>query len=255
MPLHPSDLGSFTYCPVQWKLTSERQGQRQNRRHGIESHAQLRREIVRVRNLGIESGLRFLYALGAGMLMLMSDTLSELFPELNDPLTITFYILALLTVVLGVRAYAGFKRWRSEESALGVQVFALESLDLPWASEAHDLVGKPDYVAQQEGHSIPVEFKSGEYPSKPWDNHVVQLGAYALLLEAAHGKRPPYGILQYPNGQHRVDFNDERMEKLVLPQMRRLREAVAGAPVVRDHNQPRKCEMCSERFRCDQRLS
>ncbi|MEO7706681.1 MAG: CRISPR-associated protein Cas4, partial [Thermoflexales bacterium] len=63
-------------------------------------------------------------------------------------------------------------------------------------SKAHDLVGKPDYLVRTGRHVIPVEVKASLAPERPRPGHVLQLGAYCLLVEEHFGARPPYGIIR-----------------------------------------------------------
>lgn len=57
----------------------------------------------------------------------------------------------------------------------------------PLRSRRHGIVGKPDYLVEidEQGRklTIPVEVKSRRKPATPYEGHILQLGAYCLLVE------------------------------------------------------------------------
>ena len=57
----------------------------------------------------------------------------------------------------------------------------------PLRSRRYGLVGRPDYLVQMRDGGrrfvVPVEVKSRARPARPYDSHVLQLGAYCLLVE------------------------------------------------------------------------
>ncbi len=94
----------------------------------------------------------------------------------------------------------------------------------PLHSSEYRLVGKPDYLVQQQsGEIIPVEVKSSRAPQNPWRGHILQLAAYCFLVDEAFGKRPSYGILQYKDRAFAVDYTADLEDKLLelLVEMRR----------------------------------
>ena len=67
---------------------------------------------------------------------------------------------------------------------------ALQRLPKPLYDAELRLVGKPDYVMKLKDQSIvPVEFKSQNAPSYPYDSHILQLSAYCYLCEKAFGRK------------------------------------------------------------------
>jgi CRISPR-associated exonuclease Cas4 len=70
-------------------------------------------------------------------------------------------------------------------------------------SERYRLVGRPDEVRRlPDGRFVPVEFKSRPAPNSGVPrSHRVQVAAYALLLEEASGRSPPYGVVRYGDGR------------------------------------------------------
>ncbi|MFQ5421164.1 MAG: PD-(D/E)XK nuclease family protein [Anaerolineae bacterium] len=116
------------------------------------------------------------------------------------------------------------------------------------------LVGKPDYLVEQpNGGIIPVELKSGRTPDKPWEGHVLQLAAYCLLVDECYGVRPDFGILQYPDRAFAVDYTEE-LEEDLLDLLADMRDDTFEAELDRDHNDWHRCNQCSVRHRCVQRL-
>lgn len=115
------------------------------------------------------------------------------------------------------------------------------------------LTGRPDYLVEQQGISIPVEVKSTYAPSEPYPSHVYQLAAYCLLVERTTGKRPPYGILHYRNRSFALDYTPELETNLqeALQEIR-LQDRLGAAD--RSHDEPARCARCGYRTVCDQRL-
>ena len=115
------------------------------------------------------------------------------------------------------------------------------------------LTGKPDYVVQQGGVLLPVEVKSAWSPPAPYDSHILQLGAYCLLIEQTSGKRPPIGILKYRNRTFSIDYTSA-LEDSVLNIVREIRQQKNRNDAHRSHDEPKRCARCGFRATCDQRL-
>lgn len=121
---------------------------------------------------------------------------------------------------------------------------------------AHDvkLVGKPDYLIEDNsGDIIPVEVKSGRSPQEPWPAHILQLAAYCFLVEKNYDVRPDYGILQYPDRTFAIDYTPE-LEADLLDLLAEMRGDMFAPNVNRDHEDWRKCNKCSVRRHCYERL-
>lgn len=121
---------------------------------------------------------------------------------------------------------------------------------------AHDLrlSGKPDYLVQDaNGRIVPVELKSTNAPSQPYESHILQLAAYCLLVEENYGVRPSYGIIQYKDRAFSVDYTPE-LEDDLLDLLADMREDLFAADVKRDHNDWARCARCGVRGQCSQRL-
>ncbi|PWH11696.1 MAG: CRISPR-associated protein Cas4 [Anaerolineae bacterium] len=115
------------------------------------------------------------------------------------------------------------------------------------------LTGKPDYLVEKNGHLIPVEVKSGHAPEAPYDSHIYQLAAYCLLVERTMGRRPPYGIIHYPNRNFAVDYTHE-LEDALLALLAEIRRDERRDEVARSHTSAARCARCGFRAVCDQRL-
>jgi CRISPR-associated exonuclease Cas4 len=115
------------------------------------------------------------------------------------------------------------------------------------------LTGRPDYLVEQQGFSIPVEVKSTYAPSEPYPSHVYQLAAYCLLVERTTGKRPPYGILHYRNRSFALDYTPE-LEANLQEAVQEMRWQERSGAADRSHAEPARCARCGYRTVCDQRL-
>jgi CRISPR-associated exonuclease Cas4 len=117
-----------------------------------------------------------------------------------------------------------------------------------------DLAGKPDYIVEHEGVPVPVEVKSGRTPTQPYSSHILQLAAYCYLIETNSGKRPPYGILRYPQNTFKISYTTELRDELFAT-IADIRQAANGrSPVDRLHSSPARCAACGFRDVCDQRI-
>ena len=123
-------------------------------------------------------------------------------------------------------------------------------------SDKHNLAGRPDYILHEDGVRIPVEVKTGRRPRAPFFSHVLQTGAYCLLVEEMYGKSPPGGQLRYglETEPHTVEW-EPKLKAIVLEKLEEMNDALAGrSEVHRNHNRPGKCQNCSRRRGCSERL-
>lgn len=121
-------------------------------------------------------------------------------------------------------------------------------------SAKYGISGRPDYVMMAEGTIIPVEEKTGRIPRGPLFSHILQVGAYCLLLEEKSGKPVPYGILKYGTDQHIIEF-DDMLRKTLLQKITEMKNIANGKqPAHRNHNRPSKCKGCSRREICPEKL-
>lgn len=123
----------------------------------------------------------------------------------------------------------------------------------PYYDPLSGLTGKPDYVVQLAGRTLPVEVKSAFAPPEPYESHILQLMAYCLLIERASGQRPPYGILRYRNRTFAIDYTRQRESQLLdlLDEMRRIESRGKAA---RSHDEPARCARCGYARSCTEKL-
>jgi CRISPR-associated exonuclease Cas4 len=124
----------------------------------------------------------------------------------------------------------------------------------PLFSAQHRLAGRPDYLVDTRQGLIPVEVKSGRAPFKPYDGHVLQLGAYCLLVEEQEGCKPPHGIIKYDDLAFEIDFSPALRVEL-LRSLEQMRRDLRSTDVERSHEEPARCRRCGYRNRCEQRLA
>jgi CRISPR-associated exonuclease Cas4 len=116
-----------------------------------------------------------------------------------------------------------------------------------------DLTGKPDYLLEQTGRLIPIEIKSSRVVQAPYDGHIFQLAAYCLLIHRTFGKRPPHGILHYPNQTFSIEYT-EQLEMTLLEIISDMRQQEHLKEISRSHASLSKCQRCGFRSMCDQAL-
>jgi CRISPR-associated exonuclease Cas4 len=86
----------------------------------------------------------------------------------------------------------------------------------------------------------------------PYESHVLQLAAYCLLVTAAYGRRPAYGLLQYPGQAFQLPYT-KALENRLRVVLERMQDAGAEPPA-RSHDLAGRCRACAYRASCDQRL-
>ena len=130
-------------------------------------------------------------------------------------------------------------------------------VEKPFFDRTLSLTGKPDYLVEASGEEgdpiIPVEVKSRHSGQAPYDAHIYQLAAYCLLVERQLGRRPPYGILKYPDQAFSIDFTPA-LETALRSTLADMRTAEHRKEVNRSHNIPQRCARCGYRDVCDQNL-
>jgi CRISPR-associated exonuclease Cas4 len=156
-----------------------------------------------------------------------------------------------------------FLFWRAQQGqkALGLPAGRVIYADMqswgaveqPFYDAELGLVGKPDYLVESSGQFIPVEVKSSRIANAPYDAHIFQLAAYCLLVMRQLGKRPQYGILNYPNRTYAIDFTPQ-LEQAIQDLLIEIHAQEKLKDVPRSHDSAARCNRCSFRSVCDQRL-
>ncbi len=167
--------------------------------------------------------------------------------------------LALLLLLLALWLFWQAGRRRRQAGLPGGRIIASDTrrwgpTDKPLYDGTLGLTGRPDYLIQEGNTIIPVEVKSSRVRGAPYDSHIFQLAAYCLLVERTLGRRPPYGILHYPNATYAVDYTPE-LEQALLDLLADIRRDERRKDVPRSHEQPARCARCGFRKVCDQKLA
>lgn len=120
-------------------------------------------------------------------------------------------------------------------------------------SKRYKVAGKPDYIIKKDKRYIPVELKTGKH-NNPQKNHIFQLAGYCHLLEENYGGFVPYGILVYNNMyQYKIPF-DPKTRFEFESTIKNMRNVIETGRIVRNHNDPYRCNGCSMQSYCDARL-
>jgi CRISPR-associated exonuclease Cas4 len=121
-------------------------------------------------------------------------------------------------------------------------------------SERYGLQGRPDIILFTEGKHVPVEIKTGRTPRGPLFSHILQLAAYLVLVEEKFGDAPPHGIIRYTERDEEIPYNQE-LKMLVTFKADEMRDKLRSGEVHRNHNRPGKCQNCSRREACPEKLA
>ncbi|MDD3626871.1 MAG: PD-(D/E)XK nuclease family protein [bacterium] len=125
---------------------------------------------------------------------------------------------------------------------------------LKYETDDFILTGKPDRVLEKFGNLIIYEYKSGKTPKKPYEDHVIQLGAYFILFEETNKKRPDFGIIKYNEKEFRIENTDELKNKVLNLIQDYLKQTSHPEFIRRNHNNYGKCHHCRFRSECKQSL-
>lgn len=115
------------------------------------------------------------------------------------------------------------------------------------------LTGRPDYILRRGRDWVPVELKSRPAPRTPYRGHVLQAGAYCLLLQAQFGWRPGMALLQYSDRGFPIPYTQE-LEVDVRRTLARIHSFQATLPE-RSHDSASRCRACGFQSECDQALA
>ena len=169
-------------------------------------------------------------------------------------------LFAILFVVVLVAAILLFIASRKTRAQTGLpfsarivysDTGAWEKVEKPLFSRHYLLTGKPDYIIEDDDATIPIEVKPNRVAPAPRESDVMQLAAYALLIEESFGAKPPHGLLKYRDAVFQIDFTDELREQLI-ELMEAMREDLEAQDVARSHAEPSRCRRCGYREDCGQ---
>jgi CRISPR-associated exonuclease Cas4 len=131
---------------------------------------------------------------------------------------------------------------------------AWDRCEQPLFSRRHLLTGRPDYLVNDGGTTIPVEVKSTSSPPSPYRSHVLQLAAYCLLVEEEYEQPPPYGIIKYRDQTYAVEYTAQLRAQL-LSVLDEMRQDLIADDVTPSHANPNRCRSCGYREECEERLA
>ena len=123
-------------------------------------------------------------------------------------------------------------------------------------SRKYNLAGRPDYMIKENNLRIPVEVKTGRRPKAPFFSHILQIGAYCLLSEETFRTSPSHGQIRYgfENEPHNVEW-EPKLKTLVLEKIEEMNDILEGRTKAhRNHKRVGKCNSCSRRKGCPERL-
>lgn len=164
------------------------------------------------------------------------------------------FILLVFAVILFILAG---QRERAAGLPGGRIVYADTSqwmrMEKPLYDPTVGLTGKPDYLVEHDGESIPVEVKSSR-TDVPYDSHVFQLAAYCLLSHNTTGHRPSYGLIHYPERTFSIDYTPE-LEEALLDVVLEMQSCSGRRLLPRSHDEPQRCRRCGYQAVCDQKLN
>jgi CRISPR-associated exonuclease Cas4 len=121
----------------------------------------------------------------------------------------------------------------------------------PYFSPRYRLTGKPDYLVESADGLVPVEVKHTAAPAggQAYESHVMQLAAYCLLVEEAHGEAPAYGLIRYDGATVQIDYTPMLRSRL-LELLEDVRASRSRGDVGRSHRDAARCWACGVRHAC-----
>lgn len=257
------EVERFGYCAHNWWLS--RQGVEGGHGSGVKEHDRKGREQAAVERgrLDARDWLRWSFRILAVAASATFLALEIIYIQDNVDLDWAFLLMAIviLTMSIGLLVVALITEAEARRKARDAGLIPAELVDSDLAGDAellHDpewnITGRPDYIIRTHGGMIPVEVKTGKTPQRPHENHVLQLACYLRLVEVKTGQRPTYGLVTYPDGTFRVEWDDD-MRAYLKGTLERMRAATAGGKADRDHEHVGRCRGCARREACDQRLA
>ncbi|MCK4669702.1 MAG: CRISPR-associated protein Cas4 [Nanoarchaeota archaeon] len=132
----------------------------------------------------------------------------------------------------------GIKLWEKLTPKIESEIFV--------SSATLGLKGKIDRIERYDEKIIPVELKTGRAPKDGvWEGHLIQIGAYMMLLEEQFGKAVTEGIVEYLNEKVKRGV---KMNPFLKEDIFKLREKVKELmnsdklpPITENKN---KCKIC-----------
>lgn len=183
---------------------------------------------------------------------LLANTAKNIFPGISLPAGLALLAIALILFLLLIneRRYQQARLQAQRRRDLGLPSGDLVYEDAdgegePLSSREFPLVGKPTYVVQlSDGRPVPIELKPGVQNLKePQSNHVVQIGAYCLLLEDYFEEPPTHGVLRYADREFTIDYTPA-LRKKVLRLLKDMDNCSEQYPPSLTRQRASKCRAC-----------
>lgn len=170
----------------------------------------------------------------------------------------TWLLFVLSGVFLGVALWLALRARRGQQRSgmpQGRLVYAdtgrWSEVAKPYFSARYQLTGKPDYLVDGADGIVPVEVKHTAAPAggQAYPSHVMQLAAYCVLVEEAHGQTPPFGLIHYTDATIQIAYTPGLRAALLalLDEMRAKRDQ---NDVARSHRDAKRCRACGVRHAC-----
>ncbi len=215
--------------------------------HSVTSNAD--GDIRRERMIAVAGIVVMVVALNAVTLLQVDPGVAAIF----EVLALLWLMGASTALYYSLVAESLAKRKRRKVNVDGKLLYVGTDDQRLLVSERYKLTGRPDYILMVDDELIPVDLKTGRQPRGPLFSHILQIGAYCLLLSDENGKRVCRGILKYGDVEHEIEF-DEELENLLLSKLAEMRGLMISGDVHRNHNRVGKCVGCSRRDGCPERL-
>ena len=267
-----SEMERFGYCPLSWYLDLEGIDAEGDEVHsGVEKHKEmgdsLKSLLVEEEKsretsttlMTVVAMIMTLVTLALVILLISSDQLRQnlgfilLIIGIGWMLVASFFLYRLLVSTEKVdKLREDYKLGETDietPDGLTKETPLLKSIE-------HNLAGRPDYLIKEDEIRIPVEVKTGRRPRAPFFSHVLQIGAYCLLSEETFQRKPTHGQIRYgfDNEPHDVKWNSD-LRALVLEKLEDMNDILKGKTEAhRNHKRVGKCNSCSRRKGCPERL-
>lgn len=161
--------------------------------------------------------------------------------------------LLLLAVLAAIWAIALRRRTGLPWAPVVYRDTGARPVEEPLFSRRHGLTGKPDYLLERRGATIPVEVKPGRTAPQPYESDLMQLAAYCVLVEETTGIAPPYGLLRYADRTFRLDYTPQLRDEIV-GLLGDMRDVLEEPDCPRSHDERRRCLSCGFYEQCDDAL-
>lgn len=263
-----SEMERYGYCPLSWWLGREGvDAEGKEVEGGLTAHREMGdslRTLIHEENRSRETSSALIWLAAATMGLLMVALITMWFLEL----VVGQVLLIMVLVWMLVLAYLLYRLLVStevidslrDEFNLGEGTIetpdGLDRSSPVLKSQKYNLCGRPDYLLKEDDLRIPVEVKTGRPPRAPFFSHILQIGAYCLLVEEVFDQKPPRGQVRYGFEEEPHDIVwDAKLKALVLEKLEEMNQILASdLEAHRNHNRAGKCHNCSRKQGCPERL-